>query len=39
MSGIDADSRVVIGDLWRSSPGTKVTPRLTTPEASKGSRP
>lgn len=42
-SGVDADARVIVGDLWRSSPGTKVTPRLTTLDAwragSKGSRP
>lgn len=38
-SGIDPESRVIVGDLWRSSPGTKVTPRLVTLEGSKGSRP
>ena len=27
--GLKADDRVVIGELWRASPGTKVTPRLT----------
>jgi RND family efflux transporter MFP subunit len=29
-SGLTADDRVVIGELWRSSPGTKVTPDLKT---------
>lgn len=27
-SGLTADDLVVIGELWRSSPGTKVTPQL-----------
>lgn len=27
-SGLSADDLVVIGELWRSSPGTKVTPQL-----------
>ena len=30
LSGLSADDRVVIGDLWRATPGTKVTPKLTT---------
>ena len=30
-SGLNVDDRVVIGDLWRASPGTKVTPKLVTP--------
>ena len=30
LSGLNADDRVVIGDLWRAAPGTKVTPKLTT---------
>jgi RND family efflux transporter MFP subunit len=42
-SGIDADAKVIVGELWRSSPGTKVTPKLTTIEAwrggTKGSQP
>lgn len=42
-SGLDPDARVIVGDLWRSSPGTKVTPRMTTLGAgrggSKGSQP
>jgi RND family efflux transporter MFP subunit len=29
-SGLTPDDRVVIGELWRSSPGTKVTPDLKT---------
>lgn len=29
-SGLQRDERVVVGDLWRASPGTKVTPQLTT---------
>ena len=29
-SGLKLDDRVVVGDLWRASPGTKVTPQLTT---------
>ena len=28
--GLTADDLVVIGELWRSSPGTKVTPQLKT---------
>jgi multidrug efflux pump subunit AcrA (membrane-fusion protein) len=28
--GLTPDDRVVIGELWRSSPGTKVTPDLKT---------
>jgi RND family efflux transporter MFP subunit len=30
LSGLNADDPVVIGDLWRATPGTKVTPKLTT---------
>jgi RND family efflux transporter MFP subunit len=30
LSGLSADDPVVIGDLWRAAPGTKVTPKLTT---------
>ena len=29
-SGLNADDRVVVGDLWRAAPGLKVTPNLTT---------
>ena len=28
-SGINANDRIVIGDLWRATPGTKVVPQLT----------
>jgi len=30
LSGMAADDRVVIGDLWRAAPGMKVTPKLVT---------
>src|SRR3984893_3349558 len=40
VSGLKPDDRVVVGDLWRASPGTKVTPQLTTIEAtSTGAKP
>ncbi|MDR3533202.1 MAG: efflux RND transporter periplasmic adaptor subunit [Rhodopila sp.] len=29
-SGLKPDDRVVTGELWRASPGTKVTPQLTS---------
>src|SRR5262249_29505054 len=32
-SGLKPDDRVVVGDLWRATPGTKVNPQLTTIEA------
>jgi multidrug efflux pump subunit AcrA (membrane-fusion protein) len=32
-SGLGADDRVVVGDLWRVSPGLKVVPKLTSPDA------
>ena len=36
-SGLKPNDRVVVGDLWRATPGTKVTPQLTSLEAlSKG---
>jgi RND family efflux transporter MFP subunit len=36
-SGLKQNDRVVVGDLWRATPGTKVTPQLTSLEAlSKG---
>jgi RND family efflux transporter MFP subunit len=39
-SGLKPDDRVVVGDLWRATPGTKVTPQLTTIEAtSAGAKP
>ncbi|MGE0258849.1 MAG: efflux RND transporter periplasmic adaptor subunit [Alphaproteobacteria bacterium] len=28
-SGLNADDRVVVGELWRTSPGAKVVPQLT----------
>ena len=34
LSGLSGDDRVVIGDLWRATPGTKVTPKLTSLEGS-----
>jgi RND family efflux transporter MFP subunit len=39
-SGLKPDDRVVVGDLWRATPGTKVMPQLTTIEAtSAGAKP
>jgi RND family efflux transporter MFP subunit len=39
-SGLKPDDRVVVGDLWRATPGTKVKPQLTTIEAlSSGVKP
>src|SRR5215813_3217632 len=39
-SGLKPDDRVVVGDLWRATPGTKVTPQLTAMEAtSAGAKP
>jgi RND family efflux transporter MFP subunit len=36
-SGLKPDDRVVVGDLWRATPGTKVTPQPTSLDAlSKG---
>src|SRR5271169_6043099 len=32
ISGLEPDDRVVVGELWRVNPGTKVTPQLTTIE-------
>jgi RND family efflux transporter MFP subunit len=32
-SGLKPDDRVVVGDLWRATPGTKVTPQLISIEA------
>jgi RND family efflux transporter MFP subunit len=29
-SGLNADDKVVVGDLWRANPGTRVTPKLVT---------
>ena len=36
-SGLAPEDRVVVGDLWRATPGTKVTPQPTTIEAVTGS--
>lgn len=30
LSGLSADDPVVIGDVWRATPGTKVTPKMMT---------
>jgi len=30
LSGLSGDDRVVVGDLWRATPGIKVTPKQTT---------
>jgi RND family efflux transporter MFP subunit len=39
-SGLKPDDRVVVGDLWRATVGTKVTPQLTSIEAtSAGAKP
>jgi RND family efflux transporter MFP subunit len=39
-SGLKPDDRVVVGELWRATPGTKVTPQLTSIEAtSAGAKP
>jgi len=38
-SGIAADDKVVVGDLWRVSPGLKVAPQLTAIETPQGTRP
>jgi RND family efflux transporter MFP subunit len=35
-SGLAPEDRVVVGDLWRATPGNKVTPKLTTIEAITG---
>jgi hypothetical protein len=37
-SGISAQERIIIGDLWRVSPGQKVTPQLMSIDAP-GNRP
>jgi RND family efflux transporter MFP subunit len=29
-SGLQPDDRVVVGELWRATPGTKVAPQVTT---------
>ena len=30
LSGLNADDRVVVADLWRANPGSRITPRLST---------
>jgi len=35
-SGLQPEDRVVVGDLWRATPGTKVVPQPTTIEAAAG---
>lgn len=43
LSGLSAEDRVIVGDLWRVNPGMKVTPKLTAPDAGgaagEGARP
>lgn len=34
--GLKPDDRVVVGDLWRASPGAKVTPKLTQIDGAAG---
>jgi multidrug efflux pump subunit AcrA (membrane-fusion protein) len=29
-SGLNKDDRVVVGELWRATPGTKVAPQITS---------
>lgn len=31
-SGVNADDRIVVGELWRAAPGTKVDPKLVAAE-------
>jgi RND family efflux transporter MFP subunit len=38
-SGLNADDRIVVGEFWRASPGTKVTPKLVSPGQVPGSAP
>jgi len=38
-SGLAASDRVVIGELWRATPGTKVVPELTPLPPQEGTRP
>jgi multidrug efflux pump subunit AcrA (membrane-fusion protein) len=35
-SGLKPDDRVVVGDLWRATPGTTVTPQPTSIDAAIG---
>jgi RND family efflux transporter MFP subunit len=39
LSGIEPGDRVIIGEIWRSTPGTKVAPRLTALDAARSTRP
>lgn len=39
LSGLAADDRVVVADLWRATPGTKVTPRPVAQPAGGDDRP
>jgi RND family efflux transporter MFP subunit len=36
-SGLQPEDQVVVGDLWRATPGTKIVPQPTTIEAATGS--
>jgi RND family efflux transporter MFP subunit len=38
-SGLTLDDRVVVGDLWRANPGTKVKPQLTTIDTTSAGSP
>jgi multidrug efflux pump subunit AcrA (membrane-fusion protein) len=38
-SGLAASDRIVIGELWRATPGTKVVPELTPLPPQEGTRP
>jgi RND family efflux transporter MFP subunit len=38
-SGLKLDDRVVVGDLWRANPGTKVTPQLITLDTTSAGSP
>jgi multidrug efflux pump subunit AcrA (membrane-fusion protein) len=38
-SGLKPDDRVVVGDLWRANPGTKVTPQLTNLDTTSAGSP
>jgi RND family efflux transporter MFP subunit len=41
LSGLNPDDRVVVADLWRATPGTKITPRPTpaATQSGEGDRP
>ena len=38
-SGLAANDRVIVGELWRATPGTKVVPELTPLPPQEGTRP